>query len=193
MIKPSAKQLKPVLTTLEPDQFMRLMRLIMNLRTEEAYKAPLDAGQQLTAYLYEWLVHLGFLSDDKIRWLMTCVGFQGLQPLSEWLEKHYDDWPCTPPTPVFTLAVTDQQYALWPGVNRWADLQNEEFVSRLEMPGCTHIVADLFAIFHRKQLWLKRLQGGKYAGHRHYAGGDVGVDDVKLGNGPEAGKTTDSR
>ena len=169
MIKPSPKEAKPVLTILEPAQYARLVRVIMGLRSPQEYAQPLDAYRQLQMYVYEWLVHLGFLEDDKIRWLMNAMDAE-LRVFGFWLDAEFDNIPCVAkPMPIFTLTVTDKRYAVWPRQMSFADLQDEVYVRQLDQPGCTHIVGDFLAIFTVKQKWLKRLQGGKDAtGHQHH-------------------------
>jgi hypothetical protein len=189
MITPTPKEAKAVLTILEPAQFARLVRVIMELRTEDQWKSPMCAHRQLQMYAYEWLVHLGSLSDDKIRWLMWQMNTE-LHKFGQYLDREYDNLPCVVrPMLIFTLTITDGRYATWPEQTTWADLQDEAYVSQLDRPGCTHIVGDFLAIFDAKQRWLKRLQGGSGERQHHAEPNDPrragGQDEV-----PEGGEGT---
>lgn len=175
MITPTPKQVKAVLTILEPAQFARLVRVIMGLRAQEQWQEPLGAYEQLQMYVYEWLVHLGMLEDDKIRWLIQALDSE-LRTFGAWLDREYDNIPCVPkPLPVCTLTITDGRYATWPQQTAFADLHEEVYVHQLAQPGCTHIVGDLLAIFTVKQRWLKRLQGGTGEHQHHGRSPDTGA------------------
>ncbi len=189
MIRPKPKEAKSVVTILEPAAYDRLVKVVLRLRTPEQQDLPLGGYRQLQLYAYEWLSHLGVLSDDKIRWLLGEVDTD-LKVLGQTLDNHFDDGVTK--LPPFQIVVTDGRYATWTNRTCFSDMQDECSVSEMPGPGCTHVIADMVPIFAKKQAWLVRLRRGTDAsGHQHHAGGPANAGPGRQEQDP-AGRPPDS-
>lgn len=178
MINPTPKQIKNVLTCLEPTRYMRLVRVLMDLRTEKQYNSPMSVLEQLRMYIYEWLVHLGFLDSNEVEWLLNAIGVIDLLQFSQYLQTHFDVVRDTLKKPIisFTLTIIDRRYAVWQGRYNFADIKDERFVSTMHQPGQTFITGDFFAIFLSKQQWLEKLIGVKDDSEHQY---NAGCTDIQ--------------
>jgi hypothetical protein len=169
MILPTCKDVKQVTTALPSRQLERVLLLILRLDQGAWAHARLDACQQLVVYLYEWLMHLGFVGEDQARWLLGKMGGALKDYADTRLEPYFDD--AADRLTTFTLTISEQRYAIWPGVEVWYDLYAERLLTGLPEPCVTHITCDVVSMFIRKQRWLKSLRGGKDAGSEYHAAG----------------------
>jgi hypothetical protein len=149
-----------VMPSLDKLQTARLVRGLLKLRTPEQFKAPAPVLVQLQAYVYEWLLHLGFVSDGQAQALLAAMT-QLLRDLAGDLEHALEAEPPCPELPVALLTIADRTFAAWPGLDRFYHLVDNAFADQTTAAPVTHIVCDLTALFLQKQRWLTQLQEGK--------------------------------
>lgn len=177
MIHPDLLELRRVMPILSADQFGKLVRFGIGVqKLSESVHKPLSVANQLTAYLFEWLIHLNILTDAQIRWLVPQV-IQDWDGYTSWLEEHYDQAKDTLPFAALIVTIVDGRAAFWSCqkrelAGRWADLREEVIKDRYMPPGRTSIVGNMGLIFRDKQEMLQRLHGGSdEERNRHHAAG----------------------
>jgi hypothetical protein len=173
VIEPTLVQARAVMPILTPAQFAYLIRTVLGLRTAEQRAGKLTVHQQLRLYLYEWLVHLRFVTEAKRERLLARID-SDLGTFSSWLEQNFRGSRSHDHVPIFTVNISDRRFAVWPGARKWYDLVQDEDVDQLPRPAVTHIALDVFALFAQKQEWLERRfpqqQGGRDARKRDQQG-----------------------
>jgi hypothetical protein len=162
-IRPTAEQLERVVPTLNRLQFGRLLRVVLKIGGGEKsgwHKTTcLREATQLKVYAYEWLVHLGFLPEDRIRWVMDQIS----DDLGVAAAEVSFLWPDITPS-MAMLTVADRRFVNLKTSCKprspWLDVETEETHAKLNGHLLvTYISADLPILFAQKQAMLKRLEG----------------------------------
>jgi len=156
--------MKLVLPTLREDSFDFLVRGVLGICTPQHAGAAADLAlaDRLKMGLFEWVSHLGVLSEGQARYLLKEMT-AGLAALAELLHDGQ--------RPVFRLSIVEQQYALWPGLDEWLDLRYEERLKVLPVYPVTTYTCDVTALYLRMEAWLAKLRSQN--GHQHHAPGEA--------------------
>lgn len=162
------REIKAALPLLNEAEFARLVRGVMGIRTVQRANA-LTILDQVQLGLWEWLVHLGFVSDAQRQLLheMTKPAFEEYARLVG--ECFVDGKLNKTSMPVFALQIADQRFAGWTGHGYWVDLDFREESEELEAPPVTRIVCDLSAMYCRLYDRLVELRSRTDAARREPA------------------------
>jgi hypothetical protein len=148
---PTGIQLRPVTAGLSADRFAGAMAHLVRAKPTEG----LNPYRQVTLYLYEWLLHLGFVTDAQAEALLERLGVK----LAAWSVVMAACRTGGREVPTFTVSVSDRRYATWSGAGQWYDLLERTTRDLSPTPCVTHIVCDCYALLLSKERALARLQG----------------------------------
>lgn len=153
MTKPTLAQFRRVVPILDDREFALACRVL------GVTDDPVGILSRTKLLTWEYLVHLGFVSDAQRRALLGAMlpalcGYQGLLGLSR------------ASLPTFSLAIAEQRWASWPRSyardpardSNWYDLDQEENVRELPAPAVCLFVLDLTAAWVRAEARLARLE-----------------------------------
>jgi hypothetical protein len=123
--------------------------------------------------LFEWLAHLGFLTDDQAGRLVREV-YPALVALAT-------GGP-------FSVVVADHKYARWTGgPDGWTTIEFGDLVHNLAVDPVTLFTCNVVALAKRQRYWLTKVKEGG-GEHEHHAGADrAGGEPGGQPRGPGAG------
>lgn len=149
LIRPTTRQIRHVLGSLESRQFSRMCNLVFKVD----WMTTIEPAVQLKMYVFEWLDHLNFLGEARIRWLLEKWD-RDLRPVAENIEKA---WPRFSANSFDALSIMDRRYARLTDGPLW-DMETEALADQNTVL-VTYISVDLAALFYSKQKWLRQLRG----------------------------------
>lgn len=150
-------RVRRVLVTLDARQFAALHRVVLRVPADQGEDLP--PGVVLAMGVYEWLLHLGFLSDAEARAVVTAA-----LPNLEGVAAHLDGDGRGADASCFDhrLTVNNDHLAQWTGSEHadgdWFDVTAEEFC-RGRPAAETTFVCHLAVLYARLRKWLERLPG----------------------------------
>lgn len=149
MMLATPAELKAALPLLDAAEFVRVLRGVMRVRPEQAATG-LTLLQQIQLGVWEWLTHLGCVSDAQ-RQLLLCRTTPAFSAYAELLANcHTSDGDLRRDSlPVFSLQLADWRFAGWTGHGTWVDLLFQELQEELASPPVTRVVCDLSAMYCR--------------------------------------------
>lgn len=150
----SLRDMQRIMPILDEAEFAVLARGVLGVRTREQAES-LPVAVQLRMLLWEWLVHLGFVTDGQRR---EIVRLPDLAHAACGLEGGPHDLP------VRNLIVADHRYLGWSWCALWYDFVYGEELASLPEPAVTLIVCDLNALYLRSRKRLAQLRSPADAG-----------------------------
>lgn len=160
----TSSMLRKVLPTLDDLQFSVLLRTVLGIKTDEA-AANLPHDVVLSAAVYEWLNHLGMLTDSQCRLVLDCATPMLKQVSTLWCDGRRS----APGYAKAILVIVESRYAGCLTTERWLDFVYEEGVDELPTEAVTSISCNTEALMQRVMGWLQQL-GGQDDQHQHHAG-----------------------
>jgi hypothetical protein len=147
---------------LDDVEFARLVRGVLDITPTQA-KA-LDLEHQIRIALWEWLFHLGSLSD-AVRELIVNAMESAIRGYCEVLQHCVRSGKLDKSEmPVFTMQIADNRYAAWHREEDWLDLRDRRYISQLPQPAVTLVICDFSGLYCRLNQRLTELRSRTDAG-----------------------------
>lgn len=152
-VKP--RDLQRTMPTVTAEEFTIFCRRTLR---RSAGDAALSLPDQLRLLVWEWIRHLGFVTDGQTADLLRS---ERIDTLARWIASHwaqghgqFDRRALI----TFQLTLADHRYARWTGEPDWHDFVYGEPVAVLPAPPVTLILCDLTALYCRALDRLERLR-----------------------------------
>lgn len=166
------EHLRKLVPTLDDHRFEVLKRRVLALPRTAGPDYPVERGQPLLAWVFEWLMQFSTIVSDYAATTVTSMSADVLS-----LQRAIDNG--TPDNcPVFRLRIAESRYATWPGRSVWLDIWYGE-ETQLRSPQITEFVCDVTALYLSREQWRAK--------HQHHVRTDAGKP------GGPAPRTTDRR
>lgn len=143
------RDMQRILSTLTPEAFSVLSRRVLGIKLPQQAQA-LTVKDQLQMLFWEWLSHLGFISDgqaESILKVVPCV------TAANYLTTAGSTLP------VFRVSIADHRFLQWTDNHGTIyDLVYDEFTDAVTAPPVTVMVCDFVALYGRAQCRLRALK-----------------------------------
>lgn len=110
----------------------------------------LNTCEQLTLAIWEWLIHLGFVTDGQRYSLISKMDCE-LLTWSSLLDRAADKGTDKAKWPGLLLTLGDQQWATWQGYRRWYNFVYDREEPVVVKPHITTVTGNVTAMYLR--LW----------------------------------------
>lgn len=134
---------------IERDDFSSLTRGVLGIRTLEA-ALDLSMLHQMQILIWEWLVHLGCITDLQRRAIIKMEEVVGVSTALEEAGARHE-------MPISRLGIAEYRYAFWNVSELWLDFKHEERMEALPEPAVTTVVCDATALYLRARDRLSRI------------------------------------
>lgn len=143
------RDMQRIAVGIEHDDFSSLARGVLEIRTPDA-ALDLSMMKQVQILVWEWLVHLGCITDLQRRAIVKMDEIVGVSAALEGAGAKCD-------MPISRLGIAEYRYAFWNVSELWLDFKHEERMEALPEPAVTTVVCDVTALYLRARDRLARI------------------------------------
>lgn len=155
----TARELKRILLHTSGDRWRFLVHGYLKVPPGLAQTNALSPDQQLILGVFDWMSHLGCVSDSSQERIVTWLR-DDLTEFSTAIVGGDDG--SVAKLPIAMLTISDCRFVTFTNRQGWFDTQIDATIEELPSPAVTHIICDLTALHTRMNARLQQIQGGSH-------------------------------